>query len=200
HTRHFFIEELNDVGPITHLRLNVYPDGGVSRLRVHARATDEGIGNAAARYLDTRIDPTADLRKCCGSTAWVQKMRERRPFGSWSALASAADEIWWSLDREAWLEAFAAHPRIGERKAASRWASQEQSGATSVSADELAEANRTYEEKFGHIYIVCATGRSGEEMLALARQRLSNAPDDELRIAAEEQRKITLLRLRKLVS
>ncbi|HWW62934.1 MAG TPA: allantoicase, partial [Thermoanaerobaculia bacterium] len=199
HTRHMFIDELADAGPITHLRLNVYPDGGVSRMRVHGVATETGRGDAAARRIDTRLDPAAELRSCCGSTEWVRRMIARRPFGSWSALSAAADELWRSLDRNDWLEAFAAHPRIGERKVASRWASQEQSGAASVSAEELAEANRAYEQRFGHIYIVCATGRSGEELLALARERLSNAPDDELRLAAEEQRKITRLRLLKLV-
>jgi OHCU decarboxylase len=105
------------------------------------------------------------------------------------------------LTPEDWREAFAAHPRIGERSA-STWARQEQSGTASASReslDALAAANREYEERFGHIYIVCATGRSVDEMLAIARQRLENTPQDELKLAAEEQMKITKLRLMKLV-
>ena len=202
HTRHFFIDELQDVGPVTHLRLNVYPDGGVSRLRVHGVATETGRGNAAARYLDTRIDPTSALRNCNGSTQWVEQMKARRPFGSWSQLASAADEVWAGMTREDILEAFAAHPRIGEKHVASKWASQEQAGAASASEatrNALVQINREYEQRFGHIYIVCATGRSADEMLAIAQQRLGNEPDAELRFAAEEQRKITRLRLLKLV-
>jgi 2-oxo-4-hydroxy-4-carboxy-5-ureidoimidazoline decarboxylase len=130
-------------------------------------------------------------------------MMASRPFAGWNELLEKADAIWWSLDKADWQEAFAAHPRIGERKPDTRWANDEQSaaaGASSAVANALAEANRAYEKRFGHIYIVCATGRSGEEMLAVAEERLSNAPEDELRIAAEEQRKITHLRLLKLVS
>jgi allantoicase len=203
HTRHIFIEELLDAGPVTHLRLNVYPDGGISRMRVHALATEKGRGDAAARHLDTRIDPTAELRSCCGSTKWVEEMKRRRPFGTWETLAATADEVWNTLGPDDWREAFAAHPRIGERKATTKWSAQEQSGVSSASDETraaLAAANEEYERRFGHIYIVCATGRSAGEMLALAEQRLKNTPEEELRNAAEEQRKITRLRLLKLVS
>jgi OHCU decarboxylase len=124
-----------------------------------------------------------------------------RPFASWSDLVRDAEAIWNSLAPEDWREAFAAHPRIGERSSSS-WARQEQSGAASASneiQDALAEANREYEARFGHIYIVCATGRTADEMLAMAWQRLENTPHHELHVAAEEQMKITKLRLMKLV-
>ncbi len=121
----------------------------------------------------------------------------------------AADRIWWSLGREDWHEAFRSHPKIGEHGAANpsgaqsqAWSQQERSGTAGARAEvlaELAAANREYENRFGYIYIVCATGKTSEEMLALLQQRLQNYPVAELRVAAEEQRKITRLRLEKLL-
>jgi allantoicase len=202
-TRHVFIDELRARGPFTHLRLNVYPDGGVARMRVHGVATARGRGDAAARHLDTslRDAAVAELRSCCASMEWVTAMFDARPFQSWERLAQAADRVWAQLGREAWLEAFAAHPRIGEKKA-DRFSSGEQDGTASASDETmsaLAAANRDYEARFGHVYLVCATGRTADEMLAFARERMKNEPDAELRVAAEEQRKITRLRLLKLV-
>ena len=197
-TRHIFVDELTDPGPITQLRLNVYPDGGVSRLRVFGTATENGRAAMVTRRVNTMLDD-AELRRVCGSTEWVRRMMDARPL---SNAFTAADEIWASLGRDHYLEAFAAHPRIGETKSGGTWSSQEQSG-TSAATDEtmnaMASANREYEKRFGHIYIVCATGRSGDEMLAMAWQRLNNDPETELRVAAEEQRKIMQLRLWKLV-
>jgi allantoicase len=203
HTRHIFIDELAQNGPVTHLRLNVFPDGGVSRLRVHGVATEEGRGEAVVRYLNTLMDDLADvqLRNCCGSAEWVRRMMAARPFPAWSDLIRETEQIWSALKPDDWRESFAAHPRIGDRSG-SRWARQEQSGtasASSESMDALVAANREYEARFGYIYIVCATGRSADEMLAMAWQRLENSPEDELRLAAEEQMKITKLRLMKLV-
>ena len=150
-----------------------------------------------------------ELLKCCGSNAWARRMEAQRPFGDARELFAAADEIWRSLGESDWLEAFAAHPKIGGRRAAREqdpqaeaWSEQEQSGA-SIAAQatlaELDEANRAYEEKFGHIFIVCATGKTAAEMLALLLARLPNDAATELRNAAEEQRKITRLRLEKLL-
>lgn len=149
------------------------------------------------------------LADCCGASRWVAGMAARRPFRSRAAVLSAADEIWLSLDPGDWREAFSHHPRIGERKSGSAqsergsaWAASEQSGVERSHENvlsALAAANREYEQRFGHIYIVFATGKSAEEMLALASKRLRNDPDVELRIAAEEQRKITRLRLDKLL-
>lgn len=157
----------------------------------------------------TREDVFAALLACCGSLSWAQRMTAARPFTDVAALLATAARIWWELRPSDWLEAFASHPRIGERKAdmpqsaqAAAWSVQEQAGAQ-TSADEirtaLAEANHAYEERFGYIYIVCATGKSSEEMLALCQQRLNNDYETELQIAAEEQRKITEIRLRKLI-
>ena len=123
---------------------------------------------------------------------------------------TAAEQIWWSLGEQDWLEAFSAHPRIGGRQAqrpqdaqARTWSEHEQAGARGIdeaTQDELAQANRAYEEKFGHIFIVCATGKTAAEMLALLRARLPNNPGVELRNAADEQRKITQLRLEKILT
>jgi len=141
------------------------------------------------------------LGACCGSSRWVSAMLARRPFRSREAVLETADEIWASLDGADWREAFAHHPRIGEQTTNST-AAKEQSGVSGAADDvrqALAKANRDYEQRFGYIYIVCATGKSAEEMLAIAKSRLENDPDTELRVAAEEQRKITRLRLQKLL-
>jgi OHCU decarboxylase len=127
-------------------------------------------------------------------------MAARRPFASEAAALDTADRVWKSLFPADWLEALRAHPRIGGREARGREA-EEQAGALSASEATraaLAEANRLYEERFGRIYIVCASGKSAEEMLDLCRRRLHNDAETELAVAAEEQRKITRMRLEKL--
>lgn len=142
----------------------------------------------------------AKLLSCCGSRGWARGMVRARPFGTLDGLLAAADRIGDTLSDSDWLEAFAAHPRIGDRGARGA-AAAEQSGALSApesTIEALSRANREYETRFGHIFIVCASGKQAEEMLALYRERLHNDPATELRIAAEEQRKITRLRLEKL--
>lgn len=150
-----------------------------------------------------------ELLACCGSRAWAREMTDARPFTTIDELLARADEVWRGLEPEDWLEAFRAHPRIGERKAdagqtdrEAGWSRGEQAGMNTAAEETrraLVEGNAAYEARFGHIYIVCATGRSADEMLALLRRRLTNDPAAELRVAAEEQRKITRLRLKKLV-
>jgi OHCU decarboxylase len=138
---------------------------------------------------------------CGGSKRWARGMARARPFSDESALLAGADRTWLELSEDDWLEAFAAHPRIGAR--ASGQAAAEQAGARGASPETLAalaRANREYEERFGYIFIVCASGRSAEEMLDLCRRRLHNAPAEELKVAAEEQRKITRLRLERWLS
>ena len=153
----------------------------------------------------SRPRAAAELRKCCGSTRWAKAMAAARPFESLDGMQRMSDEIWASLTKTDWLEAFAAHPRIGGRRpdaAAAEWSAEEQAGAASVDDEvtsKLAALNDLYERRFGHIFIVCATGKSAGEMLALLEARLSNGPNAELVNAAEEQRKITNLRLAKLV-
>ena len=117
-------------------------------------------------------------------------------------MISAGDECWLALAPDDWLEAFAAHPQIGEQKPLSTWSSEEQAGAASAAAAErarMATLNAAYRARFGYIFIVCATGRSAAEMLTMLEKRLSNDPAIELRVAAEEQRRITGLRLAKLM-
>jgi 2-oxo-4-hydroxy-4-carboxy-5-ureidoimidazoline decarboxylase len=150
----------------------------------------------------------AELRRCCASARWADAMLAARPFADDDAVFGAAERAWWALGRADWLEAFAAHPRIGDRDApdprhaaTQNWSRAEQAGATEAGAGvraALAAGNAAYEARFGHVFLICATGRSGEEMLAGLRRRLSNDPDTELRVAAGEQAKITRLRLERL--
>jgi OHCU decarboxylase len=152
----------------------------------------------------------AELLKCCGSTRWASAMTDARPFANVDGLLAKAESIWWSLNQKDWLEAFRAHPKIGEQKAAAtqseqarNWSSQEQSGTASAGAETkaaLAKGNQEYEKRFGFIFIVCASGKSSEEMLAILNSRLQNDPRAELQVAAEEQRIITRLRLEKLLT
>ena len=150
------------------------------------------------------------LRDCCGSSRWVEAMLGRRPFASKSELLDAAEHVWVSLSEPDWLEAFSHHPRIGEQKSAiaqgergSGWSKGEQSGVGGAAEEvkaALVTANREYETRFGYIYIVCATGKSADELLAIARGRLSNPPEAEIQVASEEQLRITKRRLRKLLT
>ena len=152
----------------------------------------------------------AALLACCGSTRWAAEVAALRPFWDVGQLLNIARRVWLELGREDWLEAFRAHPKIGESQAARetgeearRWAEGEQSGARAASDEtlaELARANREYEERFGFIFIVCATGKTADEMLALLRARITNDPETELRVAAEEQWRITALRLKKFLN
>lgn len=151
-----------------------------------------------------------ELLQCCGSTRWAKQITEARPYSTPEALFASANEIWWSLDRNDWLEAFRSHPKIGEKKAAEpvstqahQWSGQEQSGVATASeetVDSLATLNRAYEEKFGFIFIICATGKTSGEMLSALRERLEHDAVNELPIAAAEQSKITVLRLKKLLT
>jgi OHCU decarboxylase len=156
------------------------------------------------------VEAEAEFLKCCGSTRWARTMTGDRPFNSAADLLANADTVWLGLRDSDWLEAFRAHPKIGEQKAAAgqseqaqSWSAQEQSGIQDAAADTktaLAAGNREYEERFGFIFIVCATGKTSAEMLAILNERLQNDPGTELRRAAEEQRKITRLRLEKLLN
>lgn len=151
-----------------------------------------------------------ELLKCCGSSSWVKMMMAYFPADNMESMLEEAEEIWYECSEDDWKEAFAHHPKIGNvesltKKFAStaEWASGEQSGvdgASNETIEALAEGNRLYEEKFGYIFIVCATGKSAAEMLELLQGRLQNKPGVEIKIAAAEQNKITKLRLEKLLS
>jgi OHCU decarboxylase len=150
-----------------------------------------------------------EFLKCCGSRNWARRMVNRRPFASVDQLRRAADCLWSSLAPADLLEAFRSHPKIGEQKAAQptspearAWSQEEQAGLQSAAHDTmqaLADGNRAYEETFGYIFIVCATGKTSAEMLAILRERLRHDSENELSVAAAEQRRITQLRLEKLV-
>ena len=147
---------------------------------------------------------------CCGASKWAEHITAFRPFKDKNELFNLAERIWLSLASEDWLEAFSHHPKIGDidslRKKFQKtksWTEKEQSGIQGAGEHilkDLEESNRLYEEKFGYIFIVCATGKSAEEMLILLKVRLENDPEAELLIAAKEQNKITQLRLENLLS
>jgi allantoicase len=187
-TLHVFRDEIQAAGSTSYVRFNIFPDGGVSRLRLY--------GYRAAPPL-----LTSELLACCGSHEWARLMRESQPFASAEQMLEASDRIWSELGPFDWLQAFAAHPRIGEASADSS-ATREQSGVTSAPPETLARlaaANRAYEKRFGHLYIVSATGNTAAEMLATLESRLKNDVETELRVAAGEQCQITRLRLEKLL-
>lgn len=155
-------------------------------------------------------EATACFLRCCGSRAWAAAMIAARPWANLDELLTAADDAGRNLGEADWLEAFAAHPRIGDIESLREkfantklWAAGEQAGV--AAADEavlsgLAEGNAAYEIRFGFLFIVCATGKSAEEMLRLLRARLSNSRETELRIAADEQLKITKIRVLKMMN
>ncbi len=150
-----------------------------------------------------------ELQRCCGSSRWVEALIGGRPYASEADLFNASDRIWQSLNSDDWLEAFSHHPKIGDLDSlktkfasTSDWASGEQGGVALASErviEELASGNKIYEDKFGYIFIVCATGKTASEMLALLQERLHNSAADEIQRAMAEQNKITRLRLAKLL-
>lgn len=211
-TAHEF-EDLLTHGPFTHLRLRVHPCGGVSRLRAWGTLDPEEGATGPAALLNAlgEADARDALLRCCGSEAWADAMLLGRPYDDDVALGLRADEVWWTLEPDAWLDAFAHHPRIGEdpdrlrRRFATtaRWAGGEQAGVQSASDETLAAlltGNEEYEARFGHVFLICATGLSADQMLGALRRRLVNDPARERLIAAGEQAKITRLRLSKLES
>ena len=152
-------------------------------------------------------EAAAVILPCCGSKRWAAMLANSRPVEEEAAMLRRAEEIWWRLDEADWLEAFATHPRIGEREAPNRasrqsaaWSAAEQRDVMveddSVLAA-LADGNRRYEERFGRVFLVCATGKTAREMLETLENRLANDEKTELREAAQQQLQITALRLKK---
>lgn len=194
------VETNGSVG--SYLRLSIHPDGGVARLRVLGTPTRESAGYRRVQYLNVLFGQAAArfFHTACASIAWVDEMIARRPFDSPDEVLSEAELAFDGLYEDDWLEAFAGHPRIGERGDAT--SKREQAGASSASQEtirELSDVNKRYEDKFGFTYIVYATGRTAEEMLAIAKDRLDNDRDREIANAAAEQRKITATRLRHML-
>jgi len=166
------------------------------------------MSDILARWNEASFEAAAaQILPCCGSIAWARGMAARRPFQDDGALMAASDSVWRSLNESDWMEAFNSHPRIGESSApnspaqrSSVWSMQEQkkvADAGDAIKIALAEGNREYEKKFGRIFIVCATGKSATELLEILRCRLQNDERTELHEAAEQQRQITQIRLRK---
>lgn len=160
----------------------------------------------------TQDEARAEMLRCCGAQKWAMHLADMRPYHDAESVMQESDIAFDELAREDWLEAFAHHPRIGDVDAlrakfstlatTKEWAGGEQAGTRSASEQtlrDLSEKNAKYEEKFGTVFIVCATGKSADEMLKILQSRLPNEADDELNIAADEQRKITRLRLEKLL-
>lgn len=168
------------------------------------------MNDRTAAWLNALDDTAAgeQLRKCCGAEAWVTAMVSQRPFADGAAVRACAERCFDELAPDAWIAAFNSHPRIGDlnslrmRLAGNKqWSAGEQAGmsaADETTIQRLADGNQEYDERFGYPFIVCATGKSAAEMCAMLYQRLENEPSAEMAIAAEEQRKITRLRLEKL--
>jgi 2-oxo-4-hydroxy-4-carboxy-5-ureidoimidazoline decarboxylase len=151
------------------------------------------------------VEAEAEVIACNGSTAWARGLGRGRPYVDEEAVYAAADKVWRGLTQEDWLEAFATHPRIGERHAvasakALAWSGSEQKAAMAgdeFEAQLLAEGNREYEAKFGRTFLICASGRSKREILEVLKARMSSTEEEEMNEAAEQQRQITRLRLAK---
>ncbi len=209
--RHVFADIPNS-GAATHVRFRIYPDGGVSRLRIFGRP--EPAPNPAEVLerlnLMSRSEFSKRMLDCCGSGNWASHLADGRPYPTETALYAHADRAWSKLPQKDWLEAFQHHPAIGGKRTsakqssrASRWSAKEQSTAQKAAPgvlSALAVANRAYAEKFGFVFLICAAGKTSEEILQSLQQRMPNDPETEMRIAAEEQQKITRLRLEKLLS
>jgi OHCU decarboxylase len=148
-------------------------------------------------------EAAGELLAVCHSPPWAGRVAAGRPYPDLAALQQAADEAWMALGPDDWLEAFAAHPRIGQGGGKSpAWSRQEQSGVGGAGqeiTDALARGNAEYEDRFGHVFLIAAAGRSADEILAQLQARLGNDPATELRVAAGEHRRITRLRLEKLM-
>jgi allantoicase len=208
HTVHRFQDELTGgVERARYVRLQVYPDGGMARLRIWGRTerSERLLIRLGAKNALPPDRLREELLRSCSSPRWAAAMSECAPFSDAAALLREADRVWRGLGREDYLAAFASHPRIGEKKPAAAgaggsraWSEKEQAGtrgAPPAVLAALADGNRAYEERFGHIYLVCASGRTAEQMLDDLTRRMQNDLDTELAVAAEEQRKITRLRL-----
>lgn len=204
--------KLNNVGAATHARFNIFPDGGVSRLRLFGQAVDRENGSPELQRINrlTKADARKAFLDCCGSAMWAAKMLDRMPFPDALSFFDTADKLWAALSEAEWLQAFRHHPAIGTNRAektqsaaAQRWSKGEQALVKSAEPHTLAalaRGNQEYHKKFGYVFLICATGKTSDEILVSLQQRLPNDPDTELRIAAEEQRKIMLIRLEKLLA
>jgi len=207
-----------EIRPIDDIRSNAsYRSAVAGNLVVEFLNRLGSIENVLTRWNHLPIDESVRvILPCCGSTAWARGMEARRPLADEAALLAAANEMWRNLAQSDWIEAFESHPRVGEsrpsglkaqsspvvdsRDQSVGWSAQEQSNVTDsdvAAKAALADANREYERRFDRIFIVCATGKSALEILEILRRRLKNDAETELLEAAEQQRQIMEIRLRK---
>ena len=194
----FAAEQLVETGPFTHLRLSIFPDGGVSRMRCFGSASAEPptCDNTAVTVLNAMDYDAAQaaLLRCCGSQRWATAMCQLLPFSSRAMLYGEAQSQWWRLGPADWREAFSHHPQIGADPKALRtkfattagWSEREQAGmaaADEATIADLAAGNRAYIERFGYIFIVCASGKTAAQMLALLQHRLPHDTEQEIFVA-----------------
>lgn len=165
-----------------------------------------GTGPIAVADFDAApaADAAAELMPCCASRRWVSGLVSGRPYARLERLSAASDALLARLDWAELESALAAHPRIGERAStgdrADGWSRQEQAGTATAAEpvrQELAAANVAYEQRFGHVFLICATGLSAETMLGALRSRLGNDPVAEREVVRTELAKIVRLRLAK---
>ncbi len=192
------------IGPVTHARIDIYPDGGLARLRLFGDLDPAGRQALGLAWLNALPVEQAQrvLLACNAAPAWVRDVAAGRPYSSLGDLLEAGERAAQALRPDDWRVAFAAHPRIGARDGLDRRSRQEQSGTDAAPADVLAalvEGNAEYERRFGHVFLICATGLSAEQMLAALRERFRHDADSELAVAVAEHRKITALRLANLL-
>jgi allantoicase len=210
-TVHAYAKELATGARASHVRLNIYPDGGVSRFRVFGTPTPDARRGAVIRQLNAIDEPElrASLADFCAAPGWIARVAAARPFASGEAVLQVADAAMAHVSADEWRQAFLHHPRIGERQAgrplsstAQVSSSREQAAVHEADAGDvaaIAAGNRAYEARFGHVFLVRAAGRSAKEILANLNERLNNDPAREIAVAADEHRQITRLRLERLL-
>jgi allantoicase len=184
HTRHFLGNEIQRVGPVTHVRFNIFPDGGVARLRVIGKLCRDGLERLNALLPE---EARAELLECCGSARWASRMAAQRPFDNRDEMFASADLLWWSLDPLDWVEALGNGSRV------------ETKGVPPEQIAALERAAAAYRERFSYAFVFHSAGHGVEQMVAAIEERLINDPDRELRVAAEEKRKVTRHKLEKLI-
>jgi allantoicase len=210
HRRHTLVPERPVIA--THVKVHIFPHGGVNRLRLFGHAVDTDA--EALKLVQLNQLPAEEAKSLllsfCGSPALADRLVAARPFDSLRALLASTQSTWWELDEGEWLTAFAAHPRLGDSarptaqtEQSSSWSKKEQQGvqsSQSATLDSLRKANEQYLSKFGFIFICFASGKSGERVLSILEQRLQNDRAVEVENAAREQAKITQLRIEKWVN
>ncbi len=201
---HLHTFSIKNQKPCSYVWLHIFPDGGVSRLRVYGNPIWNYRNLLSINQMKTE-EAVKTFLNCCGSMEWASYMEQKRPYYTYESLFNSAEERLDTLEEKDWLEAFSHHPKIGDLKGTgdrSGWAKGEQAGVAAEDQNllnALAEKNEEYRQKFGFIFIVCATGLSGKEMLERLTQRLQQDRAREIQTAAKEQKKITILRLEKLL-